>query len=349
MATATSGDRVTRAIPTVKDVARAAGVSTATVSRVISGSRPVGDEIRLRVLEAVDSLGYVRNNQARNMRTRVSHTIALMLADLSNPTFVPVIEAIEEVVYSSGYTLLLCNSNESQEQEARHVAMLEHEHIAGLISIPVTLSGRNLDSLIARGVPIVCFDRRLRDQSLDTVIVDNAGGAMLAVQHLLSLGHRDVCIVASQVSLPGIERLAGYRRMLEMHNMPVREELILEGAHKEEPAYLAARQLLQRASPPTAFFVTNYLMVIGVLRAISERGLRIPADVSLVGFDDTPWAPYMSPPLTVVAQPTRELGRTAARMLIERMRHGNNAPARETVLEAHLIARESTAPPRRAG
>src|ERR1035437_1649210 len=222
---------------TIEDVARRAGVCIATVSRVLNGTKAVRPETRARVLAAIDELQYARNAFAHRLRSGSTNTIALMVSDLANPIFEFMIAGIEEVVYERGYTLLLCNSNESVRREAQHVAMLEQERIAGLIVIPVSVSGAVLRPLISRGVPVVSFDRRLHDVSLDTVTLDNRTGGRMATEHLLSLGHRSIGVITSMTSTAGIERRDGYVEALAVAGVAFDESLVRDWAFRADRAY----------------------------------------------------------------------------------------------------------------
>ncbi len=329
---------------TIEDVARLADVSIGTVSRVLNGTKRVSPQTRARVLAAIDQLQYSRNAAAHRLRSRSTKSAALIMSHLANPTFGPIITGIEETLSDHGYTLMLCDSNQSAQREAQHVGTVAQERIAGLIIIPSTLSGAVLEPLFRRHVPIVCLDRRLHDVSIDTVILDNRRAARMATEHLLNLGHRRIGLITSMMSTPGIERREGFVHALEAAGVPLDERLIREGSYTADRAYQAATAMLSE-SPPSALVVANFPMVLGAMQALHEHGLTVPDDVSLVGVDDAPWLPYMRPPLTVVSQPYKVLGQTAACMLLDRITGDKSGvPAREVMLDPFMVIRGSTAP-----
>jgi len=329
----------------IKDVAARAGVSTASVSRVLNGSKPVSDGTRERVLAAVRDLNYSIDQRARGLRRRRSGTLGLILADVLNPFFTQVIHSIEDVAYQSNNSLFLCNSDENPERERFYLELMQSQRIDGIILLPVTGSGAVLSPLLRHDVPVVCLDRRVDDVDLDSVLVDNVAGATMAVAHLVALGHRRIGYIGGRLVTPGIERLAGFRRALEMHGLVEHPELIRQGDSKQESGYKETLALLALDMPPSAIFAINNPMSLGVMAAIKERGLRIPEDISVIGFDDAPWSGLLNPPLTTIAQPTDALGTAAARLLLERIEGRDGGATRHIVLQPHLIERASTAHP----
>jgi LacI family transcriptional regulator len=328
----------------IKQVAARAGVSVASVSRVLNHSKPVADETRDRVLAAVRDLNYSIDQRARGLRRQKSGTLGLVVSDVGNPFFSRVIRSIEAVTYESGHSLFLCNSDEDPERERFHMQVMEAQRIDGVIVLPVTNSGRALLPLLDHDIPVVCLDRGVDDVDLDTVLVDNVTGAALAVAHLIALGRRRIGIIGGRASTPGFERLAGYRQALAAAGIAQDPDLVRHGDFKEEGGCAEALALLNLPEPPTAIFAINHPMTLGALTAIRARGLRVPTDVSVVGFDDTPWAALLDPPLTTIAQPTDELGTAAARLLLERVDRHYAGPARRIVLPPRLVVRASTGP-----
>lgn len=325
----------------MRDVAQLAGVSKATVSRVLSGSAGVSEPLRRRVLEVVQQLGYQPSRVARSLRRPSSHTIGLILSDIGNPFFAAVVRGIEELGCSHGYSLVLCNSNEDQTREELYVGTLLAEKVAGVIVSPVREDGLTCEALIQNSIPVVAMDRRLLRFAVDTVLVDNVRGTFAAVDHLARLGHSRIGFVSGPThTTTGRERLEGYERALEGQGLLVDRELVLAGDFKQHSGYDLTRELLHLANPPTAIFAANNLMTLGALQAIHEQGLIIPRDIALAGFDDMPWASLLHPSLTVVAQPTYELGETAAHLLLSRIADAS-LEVREVQLEPRLIVRES--------
>ncbi len=328
----------------ITDVARLSGLSVASVSRVLNGSKPVSKETSERVLRAAAELHYSIDQRARGLKRRRSGTIGLIVADAENPFFAQIIRSIESVTYESKHDLFLCNSDEDPDRERFHLDKMRSQRIDGIILLPVCASGNWLQPFLDGGIPIVCLDRRLPDVELDLAIVDNDAGSRLAVTHLARAGHRRIAIVTAHDATVSVDRLESYRATLGELGIPLRTEYERRGrdAH-QNTGYEIALALFGLREPPTAIFVTNHLMLLGVMQAARDRGLRIPETLSLLGFDDTPWAPLMEPPLTTIAQPTRALGSAAANLLIDRVDRGYTGAARRVVLSPALKIRGSVA------
>jgi len=332
----------------IKEVAARAGVSVATVSRVLNDSSPVTLETRDRVLAAVRAMDYSIDQRARALRRQKSGTLGLIVAEIRNPFFTEAIHSIEAIAYESNHSLFLCNSDEDPERERFHLRAMQAQRIDGIIILPVTASGRPLLPLVGHEIPVVCLDRRVYDLDLDVVLVDNVVGARLAVAHLAALGHRRIGYIGGRPVTPGIERREGYRLGLEEYGIPADPDLARDGDSMRESGYREALALLDLPDPPTAIFVINNPMSLGALTAIHERGLRVPQDISVVGFDDAPWSALLDPPLTTIAQPTDQLGRAAVRLLLERIDGGYAGPARRVILPPYFVERASTAAPMHA-
>lgn len=327
--------------PTMKDVARRAGVSTATVSRVLSGGAPVSAELRERVQAAIDALDFLPSHVARSLRTRTSRIIGVIVSDIRNPFFTSLVRGIEDVAHANGYSLILCNSDEDPAKEELYVNVLAGEKVAGAIIVPIRSDSRAYDKQVESGLPVVTVDRCLDHLETDTVMLDNAHGAYLGVSHIISRGCTRIALIAGPLhTTTGQERLEGYLQALAKHGVPVDNDLIKIGDYKRVSGYNLARELLDMACPPTAIFVANNMMTLGALQAIHDKGLRIPEDMALVGFGDMPWADLLHPPLTAVAQPTYELGCAAANVLLRRMAD-RNSPIVHMRLDPVLIVRES--------
>jgi LacI family transcriptional regulator/LacI family repressor for deo operon, udp, cdd, tsx, nupC, and nupG len=326
---------------TVKDVAELAGVSTATVSRVLNNHPQVADETRFKVLWAMEQLSYQPSRVARRLRMEASQILGLIISDIANPFFTSVVRGIEDVAYANQYSLLLCNSDEDPVKEAMYVEVLQAERVAGIIISSIDENSTSCESLLRNGVPIVAMDRRLRPFDVDTVLVDNVKGAYQATSHLIHLGHRRIGLIGGPSRITtGRERREGYEKAVSEHGAELDQSLIKIGDFKQDSGYQRACELLEMDDPPTAIFTANNLMTLGALNAIHEKGLNIPQDVAIVGFDDMPWATSLNPPLTAVAQPTYELGQVAAEMLLARIADRDH-PIQEIKLETALIIRQS--------
>jgi LacI family transcriptional regulator len=326
---------------TVKDVSQAAGVSTATVSRVLAGFDEVSEETRQRVLEAAKTLNYQPNRNARNLRKNTTSKIGVIISDIQNPFFGSVVRGIEKVTIKDDYTIILGNSDEDPERENKLIAMLLEEGVAGIVLVPTNADVGSYGPLFGSGTPIVVIDRQLPLSNLDMVLVNGAAGAELAVDHLVSLGHKKIGYVGGMKHLSVMhEREQGYLNALKKHNLPIIPEYLRQGNNRQDGGHDAVCELLSLEQPPTAILIANNLMTLGGLQAIHESGLEIPEQVSLVGFDDMDWATSLRPPLTVVAQPAYEMGETAASILLDHIRNLEQ-PHRIVVLDTRLIIRAS--------
>ncbi|MET3807328.1 LacI family transcriptional regulator [Nakamurella sp. UYEF19] len=330
-------------MPTIADVARAAGVSTATVSRVLNGNNEVDPLLAARVRIAVKDLAYRPSRIARSLRTRRTMVWALIISDIRNPFFTDMVRGVEDVAYANGYSLVLCNSEENVAKELDYLQLALAENMAGVILAPASLTQTNFDQLLEQGIPVVTVDRKLSGDRVDRVLIDNSGGAEMAVSHLVAAGYRRIGCVSGPITVStGADRLGGYRNGLIRNGLKPSAELIRFGDFHEESGLAAMKQLLGLRRPIDAVFVANNLMTLGALEAIAEAGLTIPDEMAVVGFDDMSWSRLLRPPLTTVAQPTYDLGAETARMLLSRIGGYDGAP-RELILSPTLRARASSA------
>ncbi len=325
----------------LQDVARAAGVSPATASRALHRPDLVALRTRERVEQAALELGYRPNVLARGLRTRGSRTIGLIVTDILNPFHATLAKGVQDAAEAQGYTVLMFNSDEQPDKERRALETL-HGHLPmGLIVVPTARTRENLS--VVAGLPTVELDRASGLDGAHTVMVDNVSGAREAVAHLLGLGHRHVGMIVGNLDISTArERLQGYREALEAAGLPYDDGLVLPGDHREQGGRLAALRLLSGRERPTALFVGNNEMTVGAVLAARELGLEIPGDLSLVGFDDSRWAQTMSPALSVVSQPTYDLGQLACQHLLSLIA-GQSLPG-SVRLPTRMVYRQSTAP-----
>jgi LacI family transcriptional regulator len=327
----------------MRDVAERAGVSVTSVSHVINETRPVSYELRERVLAALEELGYHPNRLARSLRSGKTHTIGTIVPDSADPFFAEVARGIEDTAFETGYSLILCNSDANLDKEAFYTDVLVEKQVDGILFLAAGGSTERILDLQQRGMPVVVVDRELPAVHVDSVVTDNAGGGWSATRHLIDLGHRRIGYIAGPSDLTLSEyRFTGYRKALEEAGIAVDENLVVRGAFDFESGYRAACQLLTNSQRPTAIFASNDLMAIGAICAAVELDLRVPEDLSVIGYDDVPLASYSNPPLTTIAQPIYDLGVVAASMLLERL-HDPGRPARRIVLDVELQIRRSTA------
>lgn len=334
----------------IRSVARLANVSVASVSNTFNFPDRVSAELRARIGKAAADLGYIPNPAARSLRTGSSGLIGLIVADITNPFFTELVDVIERAAGRSGYSVLLCNSGEDIEREERHLQVLRVQRVDGLILAPTGRPSHTFARLLtALRFPVVLVDRAIEELGFDTVSLDNRKAAADAVEHALAQGHRRIGFINGSTLLrTAADRLSGYRDALLAHGIQPDPALIREAAFREDDAYQAAIALMTGTDPPTVVFAANNLMMVGLLRALAELGLRCPEGVSVIGMDDFPWSEAFTPPLTTVAQPVRSMGEAALRLLAGRMA-GTRDEVPEHVVEApRLVVRRSCGPPGRA-
>lgn len=330
---------------TIKDVAQHAGVSIATVSRVLNGAAGVEPRRAERVRAAIAALQYQPSRAARNLRVNRSQIIGLLISDIQNPFFTALVRGVEDVAQVNGYSVILCNSDEDTRKERQYADVLCAEGVAGVIVAPTRARHRSLQIFHDRGIPVVAIDRRVDDRRVDLVVVDNVRGACEAVAHLIANGHRRIGAIVGPATLStATERLAGYREALRGAGLPHDPVLERSGSFKEESGLMLAEQLLDLVPPIDALFTANNLTTLGALAALQRRGLRVPEDIGLVAFDAMPWAMLAGISLTTVDQPVYELGSTAASRLLDRVRAGKAVARQEIMLATTLHVRRSSAP-----
>jgi LacI family transcriptional regulator len=331
---------------TIKDIARLARVSTATVSYVLNGTRPVSPERHQRVMAAVEKLQYRPNAVAQSLRRKQTSTIGLIVPDNSNPFFAEVAKGVEDAGYEAGVSVILCNSDGSFERELRYMEVLHNKRVDGVIFIATTAKADYVRGLLGAGVPVVTFYRQLPGTHADTLVVDNLGGGFQATRHLIELGHTAIaCVAPASSESPSALRVNGFREAMAQAGCAVDEALIYRGDNRFSGGRDGAEYLLQTGRPFTAVFAGNDVMAIGVMRTLHERGIGVPGQVSVIGFDGISLGAYITPGLTSVVQPRYEAGQKAFQLLMERMREGYSGPQRAITLETRLELRDSTAPP----
>ncbi|GAA1406368.1 LacI family DNA-binding transcriptional regulator [Catellatospora coxensis] len=339
------------AVTGIKEVARRAGVSLGTVSNVLNRPDSVAPATRRRVLDAIDELGYVRNDSARHLRAGSSRTVAIVVLDVSNPFFTDVVQGAEAVVEAAGGMLVVCNSGQDPAREGRHLATLEEQRVRGLLITPVE-NGRHerLERLVDRGIPVVLVDRGSGQLNRCSVAVDDVLGGRLAATHLAELGHRHIAFVGGPASIAQVaDRHAGAAAALTEHGGGIELEVVETKALSVTAGRQAAEDIcaLPQARRPTAIFCANDLLALGVLQGLTIGGLRVPEDISLVGYGDIDFAAAAAVPLTSVGQPREQLGRTAAQLLLEEADTDAAHGHRHVVFQPQLVVRQSTAAPRR--
>lgn len=327
----------------VNDVAKKAGVSIATVSRVINDHPKVNPETRLKVQRVIKELKYQPNRVAKRLRNRntSSNLLGVVIPDIQNPFYVEVFRGIEDVAYENKYALIMCNFSQDEKKEKLYLDILQSESVDGMIVAPTDEHDPEVIELVKKGVPIVCVDRGLIGVDVDVVLVENRNGAYSAVDYLARSGYRRIAYISGLPQIPSSrQREQGYREALAAHDLPIDQDLIKYGNSQHQSGVKLCEELLQLPQPPDALFTGNNLITLGALETIHKRGLHIPKDIAIIGFDDMYWSISLNPPLTAVRQPAYEIGKRAAEQLILRIK----APTRPTasmVLKTELMIRSS--------
>jgi LacI family transcriptional regulator len=332
---------------TIKDVARIAGVSYTTVSHVVNSTRPVSPAVRMRVEAAIAQLGYVPSGVARSLRARSTSTIGLVVPNSTNPFFAELARGIEDECERNGYCVLLCNSDDNPVKQRNYLRVLQEKRIDGIIVASVGIDGALAEGLTGARVPVVTVDRSIEGLSTDLVQIDHEAGAWLATRHLLELGHTRIgCIAGPAITSVSTLRVDGMRRACAEAGVALPAEAVVASDFTSPGGYRAAQQLLDTLRP-TAIFAGNDMMGIGALRAAAERGIAVPAELSVIGFDDIELTRYVYPTLSTVGSSIVRMGETAARTLLERIGGSAGVAPVRRVLSPELQVRDSTAAPRR--
>ena len=337
------GSRQSRERATIQDVADLAGVSTATVSRVLNGSATVHEILADRVRAAMQDLRYQPSRAARTLAGRLSTIIGLVVIDMRNPFFLELIRGTEDVAQRNGYLIVLCNSAEDTRKERQYIDVLCAEPVAGAIVVPTSDREPVLAPFTESNIPVVTIDRRTSDGAADAVLIDNVGAAREAVTHLIANGYRRIGLITGpECTTTARERRQGYRMALQDAGIAVTSAWERSGPYTEDSALTLAGELLALDPPLEALFTANNRLTIGTLRAAYMRGLRIPEQLAVVGFDEVPGSFPGALSVTTVIQPAYELGVTAATRLIQQLRHPDGALPREFVLAHQLHIGDSS-------
>jgi len=331
---------------TILDVARLAGVSPITVSRVINRSGYFSEQTRQKVDAAILELGYVPNTLARSLRSKRTNTLALIITDITNPFFTTLARGVEDTASDAGFTVIFCNTDESQEEEDKYLQVLLQKQVDGFLLVPAHSSPESIDLIQKHGTPVVVLDRRVPEANVDVVRGDSFGGAYQLTRLLLSLGHRRIAIVSGpQAVSTSSDRVSGYQQALKEAGLAGKPSYIFFGAFTQDSGYELTCRALALDPPPTALVAANNFLGIGALKALQASGIRVPADFSLASFDDLPQALLISFPFfTVASQAAYEMGRQATQLLLERLAKGAPSDYREIILPCELIERASTGP-----
>jgi LacI family transcriptional regulator len=332
---------------TIVEVARRAEVSIATVSNVIRGTRRVSPKLTARVQAAIRELNYSPNEIARSLKVKQTRMLGMVLPDITNPFFPEIIRGAEDTAFERGYFLVSANTDEQIGRERRLVAALRAYRVDGILLIPA--SGKDMSHLkttLDAGVALVCLDRTVPGITTDAVLLDNVRGARECVRHIIQKGHRRIAIITGALEVQtGRERLQGYEEALREADIPVDPSLVLKGDFRYDSGYRLGKQILKQPIRPTAIFVCNGVMTIGLLKALEELNVACPTDVALATFDDLAMDSPFHPHLTTVIQPSYEMGARAATILMDRIEGQLTTAPTIVRVSPTLILRESTETP----
>ncbi len=330
---------------TLKNIANYVGVSVSTVSRVLNGKADkyrIGIETAEKIIEASNRFNYSPNQLARSLRLKKTDTLGYIIPDISNPFFASIAKSIENAARLKGYTLILCDSEERTEIELDSIKLLIDKKVDGLIISPVGLKLEHLKKVKENNIPLVLLDRYFPNLDLPFVTSDNYSGAYEAVNFLIQKGHTQIaCLQGLKNTSPNNDRVRGYKAALKANEVPLNSKLIVGKNFGEENGYVQTKTLLKRKVPPTAIFALGNLISLGALRAISELGLKVPEDISIISFDDQPYSQLLATPMTTISQQTKQIGTIAINMLLDRIEYSHNLETKGIFLPTKLVVRNS--------
>ncbi len=305
---------------TIKDVAKHTGLSIATISKYINGGN-VLDQNKVLIENAIKKLNFKVNEIARGLKTNKTMTIGVLIPDFKNIFFTTIVSNIENVLIQNGYSTIICDYKKSDRLEKEKFNFLVNKQVDGIITIPQGSNGRSVQKLLDENVPVVLIDRALPGVVCDTVLADNMNAAYDAVEHLIVNGHKRIGIICGPDNIfTAEERLKGYIRVHEDYKMKIEESLIKKGDYESDSGYRLLNELLGLKTPPSAVFVTNYEMTIGAIMAINDRDVKIPEELSIIGFDNLHMAKIVKPALSIIVQPMEQIGEVAAQLLLKRLK-----------------------------
>ncbi len=303
----------------MKDIAKETGLGLATISSYLNGGN-VREKNRVKIEQAIEKLNFEVNEVARGLKTNRTKTIGIIIPELNNIFFAEIITELEDVLRGQGYAVMICDCRTDEKREAEAVEFLKRRRVDGMIVIPTGKSGACLQEVMKNGKPIVMIDRRIRNVHCDTVLVDNQGAAEDAIRRLISAGHRRIGMIAGEQEVyTAAERFRGYVRALEQAGIPADESLVVRGDYTIRGGSRGIQELTRKNPDMTAVFISNYEMTLGAMIELNELGIRIPEEMSVIGFDNMEFARACIPKLSIVTQPTKELGRRAAELMLKRL------------------------------
>jgi LacI family transcriptional regulator len=328
---------------TLKDVARIAGVSPASVSHVINKTKKLSAKTESEVLKAVEQLKYQPNNVAKSLRVQKTNLIAVMISDITNPFFANIVRAIEQELAKFDYNMLLCNTDQDTEKEKLYLDIMLSKRVDGIIVSSAQGYGDHFKNFDDFGIPLVFLNRYPEHVYANTVVTDNYTGAYMATNHLIQHGYQSIAIISGPDNImTGLDRLKGYRKCLTEQGLDFNASLVYNGDFRVESGYENMKKIMQATKHrPEAVFISNNQMTLGAYKYIKENGFSIPSDISIVGYDDSNWGTVVDPPLSTVRQPSEELGRRAANLIMECILANKVLEKKSILLQPELIVRKS--------
>jgi LacI family transcriptional regulator len=331
-------------MPTVHDVAKLAGVSPITVSRVINNSGYISAATRDRVETVIKEIGYVPNTLARGLRSKRTNTLALVVTDITNPYFTSMARGVEDVAGASNYAVIYCNTDESETKEEKYANILAQRQVDGVLLVPACGNAKIINFLESNDISVVVLDRRVSGVNTDFVRSDSEDGANRLIKLLIGLGHERIAVITGPKKVStAVDRVKGYRQALVDAGLN-ENELIYYGSFTQQSGYDFTKQAMLQSPKPTAIFAANNFILLGVVKALRELQLKVPEDVSVVGFDDFPESMLVKPFFTAVLQPAYEMGRLAAELLLKRISGELSGECQKIILPTEIIERESSGP-----
>ena len=327
----------------IKVIAEKAGVSTATVSRVLSDFPGVKEKTKKKVMKIISELNYEVNGVARSLRQKKTFKIGVVVGNILSQFYSVLAKSIEDIANKYGYSVILCNGDDDSEKELNYLKVLRSSRVDGIIIAPTGKNVGYINNLLQSNIKIVLVDRLIEGVDCDAILVDNEKGAYTAVKYLIDKGYKKIAIIDGFIDrTTGKERLKGYLRALNENNIPRDDDFIKIKDFKKISGIVFAKELLENKNKPEAIFVANLDLTLGAILSIKSLGLKIPDDIAVIGFDDSDWAQILEPPLTTISQPVYDLGSTAAEMLIKNIENDNSKKEKLIItLNTKLIERAS--------
>jgi LacI family transcriptional regulator len=330
---------------TIHDVAKLAGVAPITVSRVINNSGYINEKTREKVEAAIVTLGYVPNVLARSLKSKRTNTLALVFTDITNPFFTILARGVEDTAGDAGFNVIFCNTDESQEKEDNYIQVILQKQVDGILLVPARSNTKSIKLIKDQNTPLVVLDRRVSRTDVDIVRGDSEGGANRLTQHLIDLGHRRIAIVSGPCYVSTAEdRIKGYKRAMEENGLKDNIQSFY-GNFSQASGNELTHKIFASDPKPTAIFAANNLMAIGVIRALNEMGYKVPNDIAMVSFDDIPSNLTIFPFMTVVSQPSYELGKKATELLVSRINNDSVLDYQDIVFPVEFFERASSGKP----